>query len=93
MAAEYRISTLADFLAVPEDKIDVCLADFKTWLGMARDPSGLTQMVDNLTGTPGAARFLTDGFTWVDDGIAGLTALDITDPEGSMRIRIAATAD
>lgn len=81
MSNEYRISTIADFLAVPEDKIDACLADFKQWISIAREPSTLETAIDDLAGAPGSTKFMTVGFTWVDDGIPGLSAVDIVGVE------------
>jgi hypothetical protein len=53
----YDIATVADFLTVPPDRRDACLAEFATWLAIAEDVKALT--------APAA----WDGvFRWVDDG-------------------------
>lgn len=80
---EYRIATIADFLAVPADKQVECLRDFDTWLRLAREAAGVNEIVSGLLG--GAVAFSTEYFTWADDGVSGLSSLDLKD-EGSDRV-------
>jgi hypothetical protein len=52
----YEIKTIEDFLMVPEDRLDECLHEFKTCLGVVRLAHGTKY-------------FAWHGvFTWVDDG-------------------------
>jgi len=64
---EYRIEHVRDLLAIPEDRIDACLAGMRKWLPVARDftkaaynVAGLLQM--DLQEHP------CGGFVWIDDG-------------------------
>jgi hypothetical protein len=77
MTSEYRLNTVKDFLAVPAESIDACLSDFKTWLEIARNSSEFNSDMNELLGIPGAVAFSNDGFTWLDDGISGISLLDI----------------
>lgn len=85
MSAEYRIASIADFLAVPADKQPELLRDFGLWLGMARGQAaisaGLSEALD------GKVTFSTSSFTWVDDGIAGCSALDFKEDGGDKAVR------
>lgn len=59
----YRISSVADFMSVPVDRIDECLAEFGVWLAIqhiARHAETLG--VGPLTALNG------DCFEWTDDG-------------------------
>lgn len=56
----YELRTVADFMALPPEKMDACLLDFAAWLAMhmkAREIAGQFRIA-----TP------TDVFAWVDDG-------------------------
>ena len=55
----YRIESLADFLKVPEDRRDVCLSEFRTFLGIWEDANCLLGS--------GVAR-VSPVFYWADDG-------------------------
>jgi hypothetical protein len=79
MTAEYRISTIKDFLAVPPESIDACLADFKVWLNIARQPNEFCNDMNELIGVPDAMGFSHDSFTWIADGIIGIAHVDIVD--------------
>lgn len=59
-ASEYRIRTVGDFMAVPEDCRDVCLREFAVWLSIGETAKKL------LTGIP--AKWPTT-FVWIDDGL------------------------
>jgi hypothetical protein len=52
----YHIETVADFLKVPQDRLDDCLAEFRTVLRCVEPFEALT----------GAE--IVPSFTWVDDG-------------------------
>lgn len=87
MSNEYPIAKLADFLTVPEDSLDECLADFKQWLAFARDASALNTQMDTVLGISGST-FLPDRFTWINDGISGLRYVDFVNPEDTECVRI-----
>lgn len=65
-ATHYKIDCVADFLAVPVDRIDDCLAEFKDFLGLARDMKELTKTLGEVIGADGTSE--VEGFTWIDDG-------------------------
>jgi hypothetical protein len=88
MSNEYRISSIKDFLAVPPESIDACLADFKAWLTLARDGSEFSKDFNDLIGVPNATSFIQDSFIWVDDGISGISRIELTDHEGEHFARI-----
>jgi hypothetical protein len=79
MSYEYRIGALKDFLAVPAESIDACLADFKVWLEIARARDEFSADMSELLGVPEALSFSDDGFTWLDDGIPRCRHIDIVD--------------
>ena len=62
--AEYEIRTVADFLKVPSDRRENCLADFDAWLDYVEVAA---QMV-----IPDVGRVMTDVFRWKDDDVAGI---------------------
>jgi hypothetical protein len=94
MSNEYPISSVADFLAVPEDKVDACLADFKSWISLARHSSVISTMLDAIAGAPDVCTFLNHSFIWIDNGIPGLRHIDITvDGHPDQRIRIPVSTD
>lgn len=86
MSAEYRISSIADFLAVPVEKQDELLHDFAAWLNAARKHEEISKHATAMLG--GAVAFSTDSFTWIDDGIAGCSALDFRDSESDSVVRM-----
>jgi len=59
---EHEIRTVGDFLTVPEDKRDACLADFKMWLGFMELAITLGEMAG------GGVTPDTGAFRWIDDG-------------------------
>jgi hypothetical protein len=78
MHNKYPIETLADFLAVPEASIDACLADFKEWLALARNTAPIAEELNAVLEAAGAGSVpLLHSFTWIDDGIVGLTGIEI----------------
>lgn len=77
MNNEYRIATIKDFLAVPESSIDACLADFKAWLDLARQPHQLGDDMNTLLATQGALSFCDDSFIWLDDGLSGIHHIQV----------------
>jgi hypothetical protein len=59
-AKQYTIERVGDFLAVPEDRLTECLAEFSDCLGKMHE-------VRRKAGPDGASVTLT-GFVWTDDG-------------------------
>lgn len=74
VAIEYRIKSVADFGAVPIDRIDALLADFKEFLIHSN------QTESELTKLFGSAAdgliSVGESFTWIDDGKVGIGAVD-----------------
>lgn len=93
MSNEYPIASLEDFLKVPEDKIDECLADFKIWLSLARQSNVVTSVFDALSGMPGWTTKFLHSFTWIDDGTPGIRAVQITDANDQTRVRVDIATD
>jgi hypothetical protein len=74
---EYKISAIKDFLAVPFESIDACLADLKAWIEIAHHSKEFDSKVNELIDMPGALAFVDDAFTWIDDGISGCVHVEI----------------
>jgi|ERR1700730_3819879 len=71
--AHYRIRTVWDFLAVPEERLSECLREFAIMLEMARASVGLMDAVsDELLGD-GRLRWRAQDFVWVDDDLRTAT--------------------
>jgi hypothetical protein len=84
---EYRIATIADFLAVPAEKQADLLRDFRLWLDHARSQADdVSRELGDLLG--GRFSFDTTYFTWIDDGIAGVSALDLRDDDSDRVVRL-----
>lgn len=81
----YEIKTVSDFLQVPEDRIEFCLAEFleciRTFWGFYRIIEAITEQ-DGVAMQPDFADF--PSFTWIDDG-AKNQYLDITERESHER--------
>lgn len=85
MSKEYQISSVKDFLTVPPESMDACLADFKEWIALARNGAVFSVDFKDVIGIQGATSFVQDRFTWVDDGVVGISRVDIVGP-GDERI-------
>jgi hypothetical protein len=86
MTAEYSISSIKDFLAIPPESIDACLADFKVWLEIAHQQKEFSDDMNELIGMPGALSFSEDSFKWLDDGLSGLHHVDIVNADDNSPI-------
>ncbi len=73
--AQYQLRTVADFSSIPEDRIDACLNDFAAWLRVSRKSNEINNLATVALG--GTVNFDIGGFKWVDDGVAGISAVDI----------------
>lgn len=89
MSAEYRIASIADFLAVPAEKQAECLRDFNSWLVQARQHEAISAHLSSTLG--GKVTFSTSNFTWVDDGVSGCSALDFHEEGGDRVARLPMT--
>ena len=69
---QYTIQTVGDFLKVPEDRLDACLEEFKTFLDQSR---AFLAMADAMAGILGAEKNqnAVRGFIWIDDGEKNVT--------------------
>ena len=70
----YQISKIYDILEVPEDRLDALFADMREWYTYAKQ----IQFVESENVTFGKT------FTWVDDGIDGVTHSAIAFPSGTV---------
>jgi hypothetical protein len=80
----YEIRTLADFLKVPKDKRVSMIVDFLHWLAICDDKELIDAQMSGLLGC--GAPLMTDVFTWNDDGVTGLSGLDLQCKDGIMHI-------
>jgi hypothetical protein len=89
MSNEYTIATLDDFLAVPEDRIGACLADFQEWIRINRRKQDIeTDLCEYLEVESGMVTLNSAKFIWCDDGIAGLRAIEVRGKDGSLHGRV-----
>jgi len=65
-APQYVISTVGDFLKVPEDRQADCLSEFADFLSAARDIVELASIVGEIVRADAAAKI--GPYTWIDDG-------------------------
>jgi hypothetical protein len=65
---EYRIEHVRDLLAVPEDKMDACLADLRLWVKHVRDIGWTAKLMF----------VFNEAFIWVDDGQTGCIGVEVT---------------
>lgn len=69
--ARYEIHTVLDFLKVPRKRRAACLRDFKKYLSMADD------LRSHVAAALGVAVEHGNRFVWVDDGVVGLSQVNI----------------
>lgn len=86
MSNEYKISAIKDFLAVPPECIEACLVDFGQWMTLARNRAQFAEGVSTLPGIPSATAFSDDSFTWIDDGIVGISLVNLVDAESGEHV-------
>ena len=85
MASEhptYRIEKLADFLAVPPDRLAACLEEFIDWCEVYRNTEALlrTLATDHPADKPIVAM---EAFLWIDDGARNIT-MRLSDDKGEL---------
>ncbi len=84
MADDYKLRTVADFAALRKDQIDECLADFRTWLLALEPTSAFLDDLCEASGVPkGSVMQVGDVFHWCDDGKRGVSAVTLTDLDGT----------
>jgi hypothetical protein len=88
VSKEYNISSIKDFLSIPVESLDACLADFRAWVELARGGSELANDLNDFLGVPNATTFMLDSFIWIDDGISGISRVQLSDAAGDERARI-----
>ena len=69
---EYKIDKITDFLEVPEDRIDDCLAEFATFLEFLRAILVFAKLGAETQGMGQDELYKLMGFTWVDNGKEGI---------------------
>lgn len=72
----YEIRTVEDFLAVPVERLDVCLMEFATWLGVRHLAGTLEQLIGARTHPSSIGVF-----AWTDDG-KGEIRINVHGPGG-----------
>jgi hypothetical protein len=71
---EYTIEKVSDFLKIPEDKIDICLDEFKAGLKSCHGMITLIKATGKAMDTPiPDAAILFPKMVWKDDGENNLT--------------------
>jgi hypothetical protein len=60
----YIIKTLADFLTIPQEKLEHALKDFYSWINYNHAFAAMTKEIPELAGLEADA----SKFVWVDDG-------------------------
>jgi hypothetical protein len=70
-AKTYRLSTVADFQAIPPERLDSCLCDFIAWLALHR----ATRIMQAHGHLEGLTLPSMDCFEWLDDGKHDLTII------------------
>ena len=80
---EYEITSLADFTAIPPDRLSACLADFGHTVTCVdndlRFLQGEAEMLEKAIEEMAGGRAKMDGnhFTWIDDGVPGISAVEV----------------
>lgn len=72
----YAIRTVADFLLVPEDRLDECLREFRICVQMARasmDLLNATARGMDIKDLPEGDLFAFTVFRWIDDDAGNIT--------------------
>ena len=70
-AKEYTIKTLEDFLTVPEDRLEDCLKEFKSFIEILRPIKDLIKATGDTFGVEAGA--IAEAFVWIDDDKGNVT--------------------
>lgn len=76
MPNKYEIRTIKDMISVPADKRGAMLSDLLIWLTMTDDRAEIESKLSKILGSPTSVD--DSVFTWIDDGIEGLSGLNLT---------------
>lgn len=80
MADKYTIRTIADFAAVPEDRLSECLQSFADFLDVTRQLARIRQEKMKVSEFPdGFLEFEPGVFHWIDDGMRGVSEFSLVD--------------
>ena len=71
MADKYKIKTVNDFLAIPEDKLEKCLDEFKVAVLATKAMVDLENAIGQVVGVKEVV--FMPSFTWVDDEANNIT--------------------
>ncbi len=74
---KYEIRTWADMLKVPANKRSAMLDDLEIWLSLLDFKTEIDEYASKLVKTK--VEMNGDVFTWVDDGLTGLSGINLTD--------------
>lgn len=69
---QYTIQTVGDFLKVPEDRLDACLEEFKTFLEQSRAFMEMADATADLVGED-KSKNIVQAYVWIDDGEKNVT--------------------
>jgi hypothetical protein len=69
---QYIIQTVGDFLKVPEDRLDACLEEFKTFLEQSRAFTKAADTLEDLIGGD-KSKTVVQSYVWIDDGEKNVT--------------------
>lgn len=77
MSKTYNLRTVEDFLQIPVDKVDACLADFAKILKSAPGISCLGDAFAEGIDSDLRINLALNSMTWIDDGIPGIRDIQI----------------
>lgn len=67
----YTIKTVADMNAIPDESVGAFLIDLAHWMALCREVKDTENM-----------KMIRDEFEWVDDGVEGLSQVQIIPARG-----------
>lgn len=80
-APRYEITTLNDFLRVPEGRLLACLTEFADWIEVNRRVRDLVATL--APDTPIEQVVTAERFVWIDDGERNV-GISLRDPDGEV---------
>jgi hypothetical protein len=84
MSKTYNLQTVEDFLKIPVDKVDACLADFAKILKSAPGISRLGDAFAKGIDPDLQINLALNSMTWIDDGVSGVRNIQIESTPASM---------
>ena len=88
----YEVKSIMDFLEIPEDRLDDCLVEFRSFLETLRELTTVAKLGAEMMGQDPIEALKLMAFTWVDDGKTDVT-VNIETNAGGQRPAIAGTLD